>query len=247
VTALSIVMPVYNEAEVIEQLVLDLERAVVSELPDVELILVDDCSTDGTGGILAGLERNRTWLTVERARANAGHGPSVLRGLRQARGDWIFQLDSDGQFDVADFWKLWALRTDADLVLGIRVVRQDPTHRLVLSRIIALTVSALTRRRLRDPNVPFRLIRRELWDDLEPLIGSLALAPSILVSVGAVRRTWRVVETPVTHMPRVGGPSSLRSLRLVTFSLRGLRELIAFHRELKQQPERAPLVAHEVM
>jgi dolichol-phosphate mannosyltransferase len=247
VTSLSIVMPAFNEAEVIEQLVLDLEREVVSELPDVELVVVDDCSSDGTGAILDRLTDKRAWLTVEHATVNAGHGPSVVRGLRRASGDWVFQIDSDGQFEVADFWKLWERRSDADLVLGVRIARQDPGHRLVLSRIIALTVSMLARRRLRDPNIPFRLIRRELWDDLEPLIGPTALAPSIQVTVGAVARAWRVIEVPVRHLPRTRGSSSLRSLRLVSFSLRGLRELITFHRQLKQQPARAPLVVHEVM
>lgn len=246
-TSVSIVMPAFNEAGAIEQLVLDLEREVVSGLPDVELIVVDDCSTDGTGAILDRLADERAWLTVEHATVNAGHGPSVVRGLRQAGGDWIFQIDSDGQFEAADFWKLWERRSRADLALGVRVARKDPTHRLVLSRIIALTVSALARRPLRDPNVPFRLIRRELWDDLEPLLGPAPLAPSILVTLGAVARRWRVVETPVRHLPRARGSSSLRSLRLVSFSLRGLRELIAFHQEVRQQPERAPLVVHEVM
>lgn len=245
-TTLSVVMPVYNEAEVIERLVLELEQEIVSGLPDVELIVVDDRSTDDTGAILDRLAQARSWLAVEHASANAGHGPSVLRGLRQARGNWIFQLDSDGQFKVADFWKLWALRTDADLVLGVRASRQDPTHRLVLSRIIALAVSALARRRLRDANVPFRLIRRELWDDLDPLIGPAALAPSILVSIGAARRLWRLVETPVIHLPRAGGSSSLRAWRLVSFSLRGLRELIAFQGQLRRQPKRVPLVVREV-
>lgn len=245
-TSLSIVMPVYNEDQVIESLVLDLEEDVVSGLPGAELIVVDDCSTDSTGAILERLARERAWLVVDRAHVNAGHGPSVIRGLRQASGDWIFQLDSDGQFAVDDFWKLWDARGEADLLLGVRVQRRDPTHRLVLSRIISLTVSALARRTLHDPNVPFRLMRRELWQDLEPLLSPRTLAPSIMVTLGAVARAWRVIELPVRHLPRSRGSSSLRGRRLLSFSLRGLRELIVFHRELKRQPARVPLVPHEV-
>jgi len=245
VNSLSIVMPVYNESEVIESILHDLERDVVSRLPDVEVIAVDDCSTDGTTAILVRLSGEREWLAVERADANAGHGPSVLRGLRRTGGDWIFQIDSDAQFDLADFWKLWEARAEADLLLGVRVERRDPPHRLVLSRIVSLAVSTLARRRLRDPNVPFRLIRRELWEDLEPLLPPAALAPSILMALGATTRAWRVVELPVRHLPRARGSSNLRALRLVAFSARGLHELIAFHRALKRQPARASLVAHE--
>ena len=245
-SSLSIVMPVYNEGEVIEPLVLELERQVVEALPDVELVVVDDRSTDQTGPILDRLARGRDWLVVEHAAQNAGHGPSVVRGLCRARGEWIFQLDSDGQFEVADFWKLWEARAEADLVLGVRTERRDPLHRLVLSRVISLAVSALARRRLQDPNVPFRLVRRELWEDIEPLLSPSTLAPSILTALGAVARRWRVVQVPVRHLPRTRGSSSLRSARLVWFSLRGYRELLAFHRGLKRRPARTQRVAHEV-
>jgi len=186
-------------------------------------------------------------LHVEHAFVNAGHGPSVVRGLRQARGDWIFQLDSDGQFEIDDFWKLWEARGQADLVLGVRSDRRDPLHRLLLSRVVSFAVSLLASRRLRDPNVPFRLIRRELWDDLEPLLPSPTLAPSILVALGAVVRGWRVVEFSVRHLPSTRPVSSIRSFRLVSFSLRGLRELIAFRRQLQQQPARVRQAAPEVV
>ncbi len=237
-------MPVYNEAAVIEQLVLELERDLLERLEaETEVIGVDDCSTDLTGQILERLARDRPWLTVDRAPVNAGHGPSVLRGLRRAEGDWIFQLDSDRQFLVDDFHSLWRRRDDADLVLGMRVNRRDAGHRIVLSRVIALTVSLLARRGLRDANTPFRVVRRELWEDLEPLIGECALAPSIMVSLGAARRGWRIRELPVTHLARAHGPSSLRSLRLLSFSLAGLRELLAFHRRLERERTRAPAIA----
>jgi glycosyltransferase involved in cell wall biosynthesis len=245
-SSLSIVMPVYNEDQVIESIVLDLERQVVDRLTVAEVVVVDDCSTDRTGAILDRLARERPWFAVEHAAENAGHGPSVVRGLHRATGDWIFQLDSDAQFEIEDFWKLWEARAEADLVLGVRIERRDPVHRLVLSRAVSVTVSALARRRVRDPNVPFRLVRRELYEDIAPLLSLTTLAPSILVTLGAVARAWRVVEVPVRHLPRRRGSSSLRSLRLVAFSLRGLRELLAFHRDLKRRPARARLVAREV-
>ena len=232
VTELSVVVPVFNESEVIEQLVLDLEREIVARYPGAEAIVVDDCSSDGTGEILARVARERPWLHVEHADANAGHGPSVSRGLALARGEWIFQLDSDGQVVVGEFAKLWERRLAADVVLGVRVRRRDPAHRLVLSKVVALVVSALARRRLRDPNVPFRLVRRDVWEDLRPLVGPEPLAPSILVAVGAAVRGRRIAEVPITHLPRARGTSSLRSVRLVAFSLRGLWQLLAFRARL---------------
>jgi glycosyltransferase involved in cell wall biosynthesis len=228
--SLSVVMPLYNEAGAIEDVLTELERAVVNcwDGP-LDVTIVNDASTDGSAVMLGQLSSARPWLHVVHAEHNRGHGPSVRRALELARGDWIFQLDSDGHFDLADFWRLWEVRDRADLVLAVRVHRQDPRHRLLLTRAVRIAVAAVAGRRLADANVPFRLLRREVWEELSPLIGEDALAPSILVAVGAVRRGRRVVQVPVGHRPRTGtGPSTLRRVRLISFSLRALGELLAF-------------------
>ena len=238
-TDLSVVVPVYNEEGGIETLVDDLGSVLTPLFADLEVIVVDDASTDGTPDILARLAEERPWLHVERAAVNAGHGPAVVRGLELARAEWIFQIDSDGQFVVAEFPLLWERRGDADLVLGIRERRRDPTHRLLLTRAVRLTTSLLMGARIRDVNTPFRLLRRPVWDDLRPLVGPSTLAPNIFVSVGAKVRGWRVVELPATHRPRVTGTGSLRALRLVRFSLRALGQLLAFRVHLRRLPARA--------
>ncbi len=229
---LSVVVPAFNEAALLGGLVLELERAVVELVDGSEVIVVDDCSTDTTPVVLATLAAERPWLRVIRSQRNRGHGPSVRAGLDAAAGDWIFQLDSDGQFVVAEFSELWRRREDADLVLGVRVQRRDPRHRLLLSQAVRIAVWLLTRRRIRDPNVPFRLFRRSLWAELRPLIPRETLAPSIFVVVGALVHGHRTIEVPVTHRPRQHGTSSLRSLRLVRFGLRGLGQLLRFRYEL---------------
>jgi dolichol-phosphate mannosyltransferase len=235
---LSVVMPVYNEADVIEGLLEELDREVTSQLAESETIVVDDASTDDTARVLEAAAARFPGLRVERAERNRGHGPSVRRALELAAGDWIFQLDSDRQTEARDFWALWERRGEADLVLGVRVRRRDPRHRLVLSRVISVVVSLLVGRAVRDPNVPFRLIRRSLWEDARRFVGEDALAPSIYVTTTAVVRGWRVVETPIAHRPRAHGPSTLRQLRLVVFSLRGLRELLALRLRLARAGER---------
>jgi dolichol-phosphate mannosyltransferase len=231
---LSVIVPAFNEEAEIEALVLDLERDVVGRYGDVEVIVVNDCSTDATPLILDVLAESRQWLNVVHAARNAGHGPSVVAGLERATGAWIFQLDSDRQFVVAELADLWRVREQADLVLGVRVERRDPRHRILLSGAVRLVVSILAGRRLLDANVPFRVFRRELWQELRPLIGPETLAPSIFLVVGAAVRGRRIVEVPVTHLPRSGGTSTLRAWRLVSFSLRGLRQLFAFRRELRR-------------
>jgi glycosyltransferase involved in cell wall biosynthesis len=238
---LSVVVPAFNEGDVVEELILDLGRELPALSRAFEVIVVDDASSDDTPAILARLAGERSWLDVRRNPANAGHGASVLRGLSAARGRWILQSDSDGQFVVAEAGRLWAEREQADLVLGVRARRRDPRHRLLLTRVVRLTTSLLAGRTLVDVNTPFRLVRRDVLLDLRPSIPAGTLAPNVLVTLGAAIRGWRVVEVPVTHLPRERGPSTLRSLRLVRFSLRGLVQLVRYRVRLRRTAARAPV------
>jgi len=237
---LSVVIPVFNEAASIEEIIEDLDRELHLLVVGFEVIVVDDCSTDETPAILARLAAGRPWLDVQRAAENAGHGPSVLRGLARARAEWTFQLDSDGQFVVAELERLWARRDEADLLLGVREGRNDPLHRLVLSRTVAVATSLLAGRRVRDANTPFRLVRRALLDDVSVFVVPDALAPNILVTLGASVRGWRLLDVPVTHLARERGVSTLRKVRLLKFSLRGLAQLVAFRYRLARAPAGRP-------
>jgi dolichol-phosphate mannosyltransferase len=241
IVTLSVVVPVYNEEGSIEALVQDLERDVVAAVEGVEVIVVDDASTDGTPALLDRLAEGRPWLDVRHAEQNAGHGAAVLRGLALARGEWIFQIDSDGQFRVDEFPRLWERRSECDLALGVRANRHDPRHRLVLTRAVRLAVTLLAGRPIRDVNTPFRLLRRELWNTLSGSIPSDTLAPNIFVTVGASVRGARIVDVPVTHLAREQGTSTLRTMRLIRFSLRGLRQLVAFRFGLARAPKGAGL------
>ncbi|MDQ4143064.1 MAG: glycosyltransferase family 2 protein [Actinomycetota bacterium] len=251
----SVVIPVFNEAPVIEEVIGDLMTQVVDRLPGSEIVVVDDCSTDATPLLLQRMATVHLRLRVIRSEINRGHGPSVVRGLDAASRPWVFLLDSDAQFDVADFWKLWAVREDAELVLGRREKRQDPRHRLVLTKVVRAVLSLLATQPLEDPNVPFRLMRRRLWLDLREHVGPAPRAPSIMISLGAALRGYRAKSLPVVHFPRLHSPSTLRAGRLMRFSLAALGEVIGFrnrvlalsvpeHRKDQAEMRSAPL--HEV-
>ena len=231
----SVVVPAFNEAPVIERVVEDVMGEVIDRLPGSELIVVDDCSSDETPVLLARLATRHPALRVLRAEVNRGHGPCVVTGLDAAARPWIFLMDSDAQFDVADFWKLWSSRGGNDVVMGCRSERADPRHRLVLSTIVSVVASRLARRPLPDANVPFKLLRRGVWSDLRPEVGTAPRAPSIMLAVGAALRGWRIESVPVAHFARPHGRSKLRAVHLVRFSLAGLRELRAFSRRVAQR------------
>jgi len=228
---LSVVMPVYNEVAGLAGVIADIREHVLDVVAGSELIVVDDCSTDGSAGVVAAEAAHDPRIRLVTNDTNSGHGPTVRRGLDESLGEWIFHLDSDGQVDVSEFAMLWAARERADLVLGMRLDRHDPWHRLVLTRFTRVVVSALSRRRVPDGNVPFKLVRRSLFGHLAGSMPASAFAPSLMLVIGAVRSHARVVELETTHLPRRHGTSTLNVRRLGAAVVRTTRETVAFGRQ----------------
>jgi dolichol-phosphate mannosyltransferase len=239
---LSIVMPVYNEAAVIADVVGELGRDVVARLDGTEVVIVDDGSTDATPAVLDDLGASLDWLTVIHAERNQGHGPSLRQALDASAGEWLFQMDSDGQQVASELWDLWALREEADLVVGVRRGRSEGRHRDAVSAFARLASRLAGGARLRDVNVPFKLIRREVWEDLRGDVPARPVAPSLLIAVGASVRGWRVREVEISHLPRRAGSSTVDVAALVRLTAGALRELIRFRRRIVRRP---PLAARE--
>jgi glycosyltransferase involved in cell wall biosynthesis len=231
-------MPVYNEAGVIADVVAELGRDVVARLDGVEVVVVDDGSTDATPATLDALAADHSWLTVIHAESNKGHGPSLRQALDASDSDWLFQMDSDGQQVAAEVWDLWALREDADVVVGVRRGRSEGRHRDAVSAFARFAARLAGGGRLRDVNVPFKLIRREVWDDLRGDIPAQPVAPSLLIAVGASMRGWRLREVEISHLPRRAGDSTVDVPALVRLTAGALRELIRFRRRVRRREPR---------
>jgi glycosyltransferase involved in cell wall biosynthesis len=232
---LSIVMPVYNEAAVIEGVVTDLLETVCDRLYRAELVVVDDGSSDETPGILDRLAASDSRVKVHHAERNRGHGPTLRTGFERAEGQWIFQLDSDGQQLAAEFWDLWARRADADLVMGMRQISRNGRHRVIVSAFARYANRVLGGGNIRDVNVPFKLFRREVWQDLRDDIPQQPVAPSLLLAVGAAFRGWRIEQVAVSCRPRTHGPSTVNLRALARLSAGAARELVAYRARLARR------------
>src|SRR6476620_8091101 len=140
---LVIVMPVYNEFDCIASVILLWRRVLDAMALRYRLIVLDDGSTDGTSDVLRGLMREGAIQLIEKE--NTGHGPTVLRGYRVARtmATWVFQCDSDGEMDPADFTRVWAIREEFDMVVGMRRQLTRNALRRAVSKGSTLLVGAL--------------------------------------------------------------------------------------------------------
>ena len=229
---LAIVMPAYNEAACIEKVA----RAwmTIFDRIDGRLFVVDDGSKDETSAILDRMASGNPRLRVIH-QPNSGHGAAVVRGYDEAiaaQSAYVFQTDSDDQFNPRDFWRLWELRDQSPFVLGYRRKRSDAPHRLVISRIVVLLNLLLFGALLRDSNIPFRLMRTEFLRELLEMMPRRVFAPNIFLSVLAAKAGARLYEVPISHEERKTGRVSILRWKLIRVCLRCVGELVVFHLQL---------------
>ncbi len=232
-TPVSIVMPVYNEDEIIQKTVCDYHSEIVGQLPGSEMVIVDDCSTDSTPEILGKLEKELDGIKVLKPERNGGHGKALRLAYENAKLGLIFHTDSDYQFDPKDFWKLYAEIEDHDLVIGYRATRHDPLPRLVITNILRASNMAIFGFNIRDANSPFRLIRKECLEECLKVIDPEAFAPSIMLAIAAKSMGYRVKEIPVTHLPRLTGEVSIKKWKLLKACMRSLSQNIELKKRLR--------------
>ena len=160
------VIPVYNEAETIEGVVAEWSTTFNGLGIAHQFLLINDGSKDGTLDVLRRMQNNDPEHLVVVDKPNAGHGRTCRLGYSAAveapTVEWVFQIDSDGQCDPAYFPEFWARREEVDCVFGQRIKRDDGQLRALTSKICKLGATVLGGRDMVDPNVPYRLLRKEV-------------------------------------------------------------------------------------
>ena len=225
---ISVVMPVYNEEEVISRSLKECKNEILKHFAQGEIIVIDDCSSDGTAVVLERLKKSIPELITIKNPVNSGHGVSLMKALNRADGDYIFAIDSDYQHLPHEFWKLFAKMKDVDIATGLRSQRQDDVHRLIISKVANFLARTFFACPWQDLNIPFKLFSHKGLKKLLPLIPEKSLIPSIMIMVAAARAGAHVSQVEVTHLPRTTGQCSLPGRRLISFCGRALTELVIF-------------------
>lgn len=200
----SVVIPVYNEVENVEEL----HRRLTDELRALgrsyEVIFVDDGSTDGTFELLRKLAEGDPNLKVIRFRRNFGQTPALSAGFDHAKGEIVVTMDGDLQNDPADIKRLIEkLEEGYDVVAGWRADRKDnPLLRKLPSWLANRLIKRTTGIKLHDFGCTLRAYRREIVKDMK-LYGEMhRFIPALAALVGA-----RIAEIKVRHHPRLRGKS----------------------------------------
>lgn len=206
-TDLSVVIPVYNEAENIGAL-LEEVFAALAPLGDGEVIVVDDGSRDATAQRLAELQGAYDRLRVIRHEGNYGQSAAILTGVRAARAEWVVTLDGDGQNDPADIPRLIGQRDRyagdgvLHMVTGFRRKREDNLVRRLSSRVANGVRGRLLRDGAPDTGCGLKLFRREAFLALPHFDHMHRFLPALFRRAGGT-----VLTVQVNHRPRRHGQS----------------------------------------
>ena len=224
---LTVIMPVYNEAECIEGVARSWLGMLKSQGMSFTLLLINDGSRDGTRERLDHLAREAEISVVHKQ--NEGHGPTILGGYRQASKDseWVFQVDSDDEIRASCFPALWAARIGQDAVLGIRQGREQSLGRRILSGGSRGVVRLLCGPGIFDVNVPFRLMRCSVLEPVLTHIPATMFAPNVAISGLLLCGAARITSIPVLNHERKTGASSLVSWRLIGIAIKSLAQVVS--------------------
>ena len=202
-TAVSLVVPVYNEAENLVPLYE--EVAAVFAAPDAsgwELVFVDDGSVDSTPRVLAELKARDPRVRVLRLGQNCGQSAAFAAGFRLVRGDVVVTLDGDLQNDPRDIPRMLAALADHDIVCGIRAKRRDDLIRRISSQIGNRCRRLFTGDAIVDTGCSLKAFRREVLPRLPMFNGMHRFLATLGGYAGA-----RVNQIPVNHRERTRGVS----------------------------------------
>lgn len=218
--SLSVFFPCYNEEQNVAHIVQAALEAAPTFADDFEIIVVNDGSRDRTGEIADQLGAGHPQVRAVHNHPNLGYGGAVARGLREARKEWIFFTDGDGQFDIRELPLLIELLDVCDVAVGYRRRRADAWHRRLNGFCWSMLVRMLFGLHVRDIDCAFKLLPRSLVEGLELRSQGALISTELLAK--AHYAGLRIAEVGVSHYPRTAGAQTGASPRVI---LRAFYEL----------------------
>jgi glycosyltransferase involved in cell wall biosynthesis len=194
---LSVVMPVFNEKATIDEII----RRTLAVPLRIQLIVVDDCSTDGTRDILPALQRELGFTLVLQPE-NQGKGSALRRGFQEVSGDLVVIQDADLEYSPEEFPQLIELICEgrADVVYGSRFLGR---HRVFMfthymgNRLLTMATNVLYNTMLTDMETCYKVMRTEVVRSMALEANGFGIEPELTAKI--FKRGYRVYEVPITY------------------------------------------------
>lgn len=215
---ISFVIPAKNEEKSLEKLYKEIILVTNKITKKIEIIIVDDGSTDKTYEVVKKISKKDKRVNGIRLRGNWGKSMALQTGFKHVKGDLVFTMDADLQDnpkEIPNFIK--KLNEGYDLISGWKKIRHDPKSKVIPSRILNYTTALLTGVKIHDINCGFKLYKKEVIDTLN-LYGELYR----FIPVMAAKENFKVAEIIVEHRKRKFGKSKFGIER----NIKGLLDLL---------------------
>jgi len=215
---ISIIIPTYNEAGNLEELLRELDSALTGL--DFQVIVVDDSSPDGTFDLVQKVARQNPWVQGIKRPGKLGLASAIIEGFRASNGELVVMMDADLSHNPRDLLALVEASRDADIVVGSRYVEGgsikgwSPLRHLASRSAIRLS-RALLGLSVRDTTSGFAIFRREILEHIAPKLEALGF--KLLLEVLALSPNARIKEVPITFVNRKRGKSKFGMSEIIVF------------------------------
>lgn len=209
---LSLVIPCYNESETLSLIVDQILRLKSIDL-DIELVIVDDCSSDNSKSVAEKLASSHPEIKLLHHKVNLGKGAALRTGFMAATGDFIGVQDADMEYDPQDYLKMISAAKElhADIVFGSRYLPRPQKHVLrfwhtMMNKMLTLLSNALSDLALTDMETCYKMFTHEVIHEIAPLLceNRFGFEPEVTARLAKRMRTrgWRLAECPIAYKPR---------------------------------------------
>lgn len=216
---LSVVAPVYNEEDVIENVVRQWVEILGKLDINSEIVLTNDGSADKTAEILSRLQEQYKNLKVVTHKKNSGYGKALQDAIRNSSGDYIVSIDSDGQFDLAEFKMLYdkLINEGLDVVTGFRKKKQDSVLKVFADRVLNLIIRISFGVQLKDTNCALKVYKGDILRNIS--IDAMGYPAPTELLIKLSKMGAKIGEAGVNHFHRPGGRSKLKAFQVGTYML----------------------------
>lgn len=227
---LSVVFPIYNEEETIEQTLLEWKNTLDGLKINYELILAEDGSTDNTKKILHKLLlKYKDSFVSNIDDKKRGYSNAVISSISLATGDYILFLDSDGQVDSEDFIKFWKKKhlLENGILIGNRVERKDSLQRFLMSKAFLILHRILFFSDIKDPSCPYILCETKFAQKINPYLRFMIEGCWWGFTAICIKKKMQINQIEINHRLRIIGKTNVFHLhKIPSIALRNIFGLI---------------------
>ena len=227
--SISVVLPAHNEAENIRTTVENCVTFLKNHDSDYEVVVVNDGSIDDTQQIVQELKSTNSKVILVNHPVNKGYGSALRSGFDKASCEYIFFMDSDGQFNINDLDRLIPLVSAKDVVIGYREDRADSLVRSLNAWLYGLYIYLIFGLKVRDMDCAFKVFPTRAYQDIRPIKSEGALFSAEFL-IKLKRNGFKLNEVPVRHFPRRFGTQSGANIKVI---LRMFKESWKLRNELR--------------